>query len=49
MSGNAVDPLHQAIDAFGQATAPLAEIQMNSVTAALLKGKTESEVTSGGV
>lgn len=49
MAGNAVDPLHRAIDAFGQATAPLAEIQMNSVTAALLKGKTESEVTSGGV
>jgi molecular chaperone DnaK (HSP70) len=49
MAGDDVGTLHRAVDAFGQATAPLAELQMNAVTSALLKGKTESEVTAGGV
>jgi molecular chaperone DnaK len=49
MAGEDVEALHSAIDAFGKATAPLAELQMNAVTAALLKGKTESEVAADGV
>lgn len=49
MAGDDVEALHRAVDAFGKATAPLAELQMNAVTSALLKGKTESEVTADGV
>ena len=49
MAGTDVEALHRAVDAFGKATAPLAELQMNAVTAALLKGKTESEVVADGV
>ncbi len=49
MTGDEVESLHRAIDAFGTATAPLAELQMNAVTSELLKGKTESELVADGV
>jgi molecular chaperone DnaK len=49
LGGEDADALQRAVEAFGKATAPLAEIQMNAVTAALLKGKTEGEVTADGV
>jgi molecular chaperone DnaK len=49
MAGDEVEALHRAVDAFGKATAPLAEIQMNAVTSALLTGKSASDVTADGV
>jgi molecular chaperone DnaK (HSP70) len=49
LEGEDADSLQRAVEGFGRATAPLAEIQMNAVTAEWLKGKTESEVTADGV
>jgi len=39
MAGSDVDCLHKMAAAFGDATLPLAEILMNSVVNAALKGK----------
>jgi molecular chaperone DnaK (HSP70) len=44
MKGNDVDALQRAVDAFGQATAALAEQQMNANVKALLAGKREDEI-----
>jgi molecular chaperone DnaK (HSP70) len=49
MAGGELEALRRAVAAFGKATAPLAELQMNAVTSALLTGKTEGEVLADGV
>ena len=47
MAGDDVTVLHKAVDAFGAATLPLAELLMNAATSAALRGKTEGELLAG--
>ena len=47
MAGDDVEALRRADKAFGDATLPLAELNINAATKALLSGKTEGEVDAG--
>ena len=49
MAGTDLAAIERTSVTFEKAILPLAELQMNAVTAALLKGKTEGEVLSDGV
>jgi molecular chaperone DnaK len=49
MTGDDLAALERSSAAFEKAILPLAELQMNAVTSALLRGKTEGEVRADGV